>query len=310
MKGLTDLVEHLVYETLALLLPGTVLVVLAIAVVFPDAWQSTVEFGDAHPWVAVGVGYLAGFFIQSLSRPVCNVGRWLLGVPYRVLLAGIGRVGGRTLRSRVEAAVTVSIRWLRSGHSPGAEDRNEGHVRLADVEDKHWRARLGISADKQIRRRDLLDLSFSGLGDERRRLARFRALTSLCRAIAALAAIAGWVLVGAIIGPWPLTGAAAATGLAVLILFVAFLERADMYDRLWSAIITPQFLANVSAGGSLRGTAPSAVRDLAWALHDPAAGPGEGTHVSRIIADGGAPAVAPHAPASEAVIDAAPTRRN
>lgn len=259
LKGFAEIAEHLIYEALGLLLPGVAAALLAVAVLAPEAWGPTMTFGSARTALVLAGAYALGYVVQSLSRPVCNLTGWALARPWAVARWAAEHVRPG-LGSRLEAGKERAVRWLRAGHAPADDAATDEHVVLADLVHAQWHARLAAPAGRRLRARDIVDLSFSALGDERRRLARLRALTSLCRALAALVALGFWGLLGALIGVWALLGlqrqawpvtAWALGGLALLWLaFVSFIERADLYDGMWTKIIPSQFLANVGAAAS------------------------------------------------------------
>lgn len=48
LKGLAEIADHLIYESLALLLPGAAVLLGVVAVAFPEAWPSALAFATAH----------------------------------------------------------------------------------------------------------------------------------------------------------------------------------------------------------------------------------------------------------------------
>ena len=246
LKGLAEVADRLIYEALGVLLPGAALVLVQTAVLFPESWSAILAFGSAHPWITAGGCYAAGYVVQSLSRPVCNVTRWVVRLGPRAVL-GIVSLVSPNARIWLATKAKATAQWLRSGHRPPSASPTEQCANLEDLVHDHWCARLGLPEGRRLLRRDVHDLAFSTLGDERGRLLRFRAVTSLCRGLAAIVALCAWALVTMLVGPWPLTGLAALCASLLVLVFWALSERADMYDGLWNAIIFPQFLA-ISTG--------------------------------------------------------------
>jgi hypothetical protein len=136
-------------------------------------------------------------------------------------------------------------RRLLGGHRPTA-GQPDGCVRLEDLAHDYWSQHLGLPLGGKLRPRDLQDLTFSTLGDERARLLRFRSVTSLCRGLAAIVALGGWAFLVMLIGPWPTTSTSIVVLLLFLAAFWALTERGDMYDGLWNEIILPQFMAIIT----------------------------------------------------------------
>jgi hypothetical protein len=163
-----------------------------------------------------------------------------------------------TWRPRVAACLDTVVRWPQKREHANDKESRTHTVDLSVLAAEYWARRLGLSADAKLHRDDLLDLSFSVLGDEQRRLHRFRAVTSLCRAMAALVAVAFWgLLVLLLFRVWPTTLWGISTVIALLIAYHCFAERFGMYERLWNAIIHPQFLANSSSVNGARSGLPT-----------------------------------------------------
>jgi hypothetical protein len=237
-----ETVEQAIYESLGLVLPGAVALAGGACVLIPDALPAMLGFAAAHQWITLAICYLVGYPVQSLSRPIDKV----TVLPVQLSVRFLGK-----LWPAAAAWLTSTWRrvgkWLQSGHRPQREDGSNSDSRslasLSAIEHASWAARLGLRDDQRLDAFDVKNLSFSTLGADQRRLHRFRAITSLCRAMASMAAAAALLSVYLIArGRFSLSGVTIV--LACIVVFLAFRERANMYDGLWNGIITPQYLAN------------------------------------------------------------------
>jgi hypothetical protein len=59
-------------------------------------------------------------------------------------------------------------------------------------------------------------------------------------------------------GGWPTTMVGASAFVALIVAYLALMERAAMYDSLWSSIIVPQFLIATSSNSMPRTSRPTA----------------------------------------------------
>ena len=233
-----ETVEQAIYESLGLALPGAVALAAGACVVAPDSLPEMLSFTTAHGWIALGACYLAGYPVQSLSRPITK----LTVLPVLLILWPI-RAISPTAADWISREWKRAGKWLQSGHRPERENSSTDSrtpALLSDIEHANWVARLGLHAGQRLEGFDVKNLSFSTLGADQRRLHRFRAITSLTRAMASISAVAMWVSVFLLVRGG-VNASGAAIVLACAILFLAFGERANMYDGLWNGIITPQF---------------------------------------------------------------------
>jgi len=237
--------EQTVYETLGLAMPGVTAWFVVLCITAPERLPEVLRLIEAHRWLALGAAYLSGYPVQSVSRPVVNLTRAALGLPGKAVTAVIAWVSPSAAAS-VGGFVSSRWGWLKSGHAPKRDSEDGACVPLDRAAHSHWNRRLLLESDEKLAKFDVLNLSFSTLGAEQRRLHRLRAITSLCRAMAAIMAIGLWILVAALVWTWPVTAAGLGAALGLAVLFGAFVERADMYDNLWTSIILPQFLADTS----------------------------------------------------------------
>jgi hypothetical protein len=249
LKGIAEVIEHILYEVLGLLLPGACFV-LAVAYVWGGTtWADALRFACEQPWIAGGAAYLLGFVVQGLSRPVTGATEWILRSPAR-LLTWLYRLG------MPEQARTVVATWRARGaavlfdrhrHSTTTVPAGQA-VNLDSVAEAFWRKRLHIGEDRRLSWSQVRDLSFSALISERNRLDRFRAATSLCRGVATTVAICIAIMVMQLVREERSISWVSAGWIAGLLLaFYALLERADMYNKLWNAVVQPQFLASATA---------------------------------------------------------------
>lgn len=250
--------EQAVYETLGLAMPGAAAWFAVLCVASPERLPDALRLVEAHRWLALGTAYLSGYPVQSVSRPVVNLTRAALGLPASSVTFAVG-LFSKPVAAKVRQFLAAGWRWLKRGYGPKRDPAGAECVPLSTLAHTHWNRRLSLESDEKIATFDVLNLSFSTLGAEQRRLHRLRAITALCRAMAAIMAVALWLLAAALVWQWPVTLAdiGAAAGLAVL--FGAFVERADMYDALWTSIILPQFLADASTSVASTSIAPTRI---------------------------------------------------
>jgi hypothetical protein len=228
LKGIAQVVEYILYEVLALLMPGATFIVGVAYASAPAYAVDILRAGEERRWLALVAAYVVGLGVQGISRPVTA----LFGLPGR-LLALVARIVPPAGRQRVR-----SFLFQRHSH-PAAE----AGVDLVEVAGARWRTRLGLAPDADLTPRQVQDLSFSAIVAERHRLDRFRAVASASRGIATAVAVCSVILVWRVIaGDLPLwrTGAWL---ICLAFLFAALMERADMYDNLWKSVWQTQFLA-------------------------------------------------------------------
>jgi hypothetical protein len=251
-KDIADVADHLIYEVIALLLPGALLGLLFIGVLGPDvaginAWRDALNFVSSHEVIAAAISYSFGYVVQGLSRPVTHrldavlkwLGRsvnrpriWLL----REVLSGRGWVERKVLR------------WPESLPPKSNAADNKSSINLEELMSKRLAQRLGLDEVHSLTSRDVQDLAFSALLPEVKRLERFRAAASCVRGLATVLAI-GWLtlVVELAVGlvsrdGWPLTWWSIGALAAMTAAFEALLSRERMYEATWRSIIAPQFL--------------------------------------------------------------------
>lgn len=267
LRGVADVIEHLLYETLGLLVPGAVLLFAGAAAVGPDAWAEVTRFFEGHAVLAVVVVYLLGYPLQAVSRPIIGIADAVLSLPGRAL-----RRLPRLADWMARAEVVLGARHRRVPDESWQRGQGDRAADLNAIAARYWTERLAIPADQRLTPHQVVDLSFSRLLGQRQQLDRFRAAASLCRATAAALIIVAGVLALQIAADRhaPSVGSFALLGLLV-VLFYGFLERADMYADLWRSVVTAQFLSTVTASEPLRGARdggpdgvqrPDAVQDL------------------------------------------------
>lgn len=244
LKGLAEVLDHILYELLALLIPGAAFVLLVAWLLGPGAWADATGFMREQVWVALGAAYLLGYAVQGVSRPVVGAVERALRLPSR-LLWRLACTLAPGQRERIAGWGMEIERALLGRHTHGdAAVPARAAVDLDEVARERWRKRLRLPEDKMLSVAQARNLSFSALLSERGRLDRFRAATSLCRGVAA------GVAIGLVIVTTQLVTGHRAPSLGgflllegLVIAFYALLERADMYDRMWHRVIQPQFLA-------------------------------------------------------------------
>jgi hypothetical protein len=258
LKGIAEVVEHILYELLGLLIPGACFALSVAFVWGAPEWTRALRFADEQPLIALGAAYLLGFVVQGISRPVTVSFEWLAQRPARLLSWGY-----RPLRRRWKVPAgwgnggTADERFAsRHGHEPQVPAPIQG-VELALLAEERWRKRLALNADIRLSDAQVRDLSFSAIPAARSRLDRFRAAASLCRGVATSVAISAPLLLLQIAtAERSLDWAAVGWLEAVLIAFYALMERADMYNKRWNSVLVPQFLATSTEVPSSRPESP------------------------------------------------------
>lgn len=258
LKGIAEVIDHILYEVLGLLVPGAATLLGISRLLGPDSWQAVVAFGEDRLWIALGISYVLGYVVQGLSRPIVGLFDWLLGLPAKILgwpFLQLSRTRSRPLR-RLGIMSRKMGRWLqrwidktllrRHRHRSSDVPRRQA-VDFMQLAQERWRARLGLAEDRVLSRRQLTNLSFSVLLAERARLDRFRAATSLCRGVAVAVALSlALVALQMILGQRPPTAANFLLLTGLLAAFYGLLERADFYHEMWEDVLQPQFLAHVT----------------------------------------------------------------
>lgn len=265
LKGIAEVIDHILYELLGLVIPGAATLLGVSWLLGTDTWTAVTTFGEKRLWLAVGVVYVLGYMVQGISRPVVGLLDWLLGLPARALgwpIVRLSRVRRRGAR-RVGVACRKAGRWVqrwidnhllrRHRHATSRVPRAQA-VDLKQLAHERWRARLGIPADRLLSARQLTNLSFSALLEERARLDRFRAATSLCRGVAVAVALSlALVVIQLLLEHRPATSDNFLLLTALVVAFYGLLERADFYNGMWEDVLQPQFLAHATRASTLPG---------------------------------------------------------
>jgi len=257
LKGIAEVLEHILYEFLGLIVPGAALVLVIAGIVGDPWWTMLLTFVDKHPWLSLGGAYVLGYPVQGVSRPVTTIFGWLLPLPWRLLFMLIGLLSKR-FHQWLQTRLDMLRRKLTGRH---AHDRlvNSDDVDLVELGTAYWATRLGVPTGKRLSRRQVQDLSFSAILPERKQLDRFRAATSLTRGVAVAVVAAFSLLVYQLVvgvrGPSTLL-IIALIGLALA--FYGLMERADMYDGLWRTVVPAQFLCAVTRNPASAGETDSA----------------------------------------------------
>jgi hypothetical protein len=264
LKGLTEVVQQLVYETIGLLLPGALAVVAVSAAIAPGEVRGLFDWAGRLPVPAVGLAYVLGYVVQGLSRPVTQGAEDVLAAIPRLLLRFLPRAAVDALE-RLERHLTG-----RHAHRPGSAAGEA--VSLPEIAGSYWANKLGVPV-AALREGDVRDLSFSEVGD-RTHLDRFRAATSLCRGAAFSVVLVLAILIAKLVlGVPPATPRSYLIIAVLVVVFYALLERADMYDRLWRSVVPAQFLAAASHSAPLSRLAvpapPVGSRDVAGNAGEP-----------------------------------------
>lgn len=251
LKGLAETVQQLVYETLGLLLPGALAVLSIAAAIGPIELQAVLRLGSQYTALGVVGAYLAGYVVQGLSRPVNQLADDIFTAIPKVVLKMLGE-GARKLVGRIGTHLTG-----RQSHV--TETSDEHTAQLDPLIADYWANRLGLAHGKRLRADHIRDLCFSDILHSRGHLDRYRAATSLCRGAAFSVVVATVILVAQLaLGDRPMTLGIVGLLAVLVVVFYALTERANMYHRLWEAVVPTQFLANASRNGSFEPpTAPA-----------------------------------------------------
>lgn len=255
LKGFAEVAKNILYETFGLLIPGG-LAALAIARVIDQRWLNTaLAFTHGNPWLAIGGAYVLGYLVQALSRPINAIAESVLQLPARIL-ALVGQLAP-PLADQVREGTTWLDHALTGRHAHSRE-RDKPRVDVDEIIAIYWRRRLGLPARAALSEPQIRNLSFSQLIGERDGLDRFRAATSLTRAVATVAAVLLAIFLAQVMrGDRPVTWRLVGVIELLVVAFYGGLERADMYDDLWRTSLRAQFLCAVSRTQPLEAYRPS-----------------------------------------------------
>ncbi len=221
VRGIADAFEHLLYETLGLLLPGLSVLLLGGAIWLPqvDAARFLASL-ESHQLLVLMSAYVVGYAVQGVAQ-------WGARLPRGLTLDG--------------AAVFAAARrpFQQRAHD-------------------YWARALCVDPAESLSAPEVRDLSYSVLGAATKRLERFRAAEGLTRGVATVS-LAGLLIIGLQVAlrlrePSP-TVALASVGL--LVSASALFERALRYARLWETVLESQFAATVLASAGVRSAAPA-----------------------------------------------------
>jgi len=247
LKGFAAMAEHILYETLGLVIPGGMFALGIGGALGDEAWTQMLAFGRDHPWVSLAAAYVLGYPVQGISRPVTTVFEWILRLPGRLVIGTVLRLLSQRQRRWVHGRLLAFERWLTGRHAHEAGATSEDAADLNKLCLAYWTDRLSLPSGTTLSPRQVQDLSFSALLTERERLDRFRAATSLARG-AAVSVVAIMVTLGTEIGlghrvlSWPLVMVL----IGLVTAFYGLAQRADMYDVLWRSVVPAQFLCVVT----------------------------------------------------------------
>jgi hypothetical protein len=245
LKGIAEVIEHILYELLGLFVPGSIFVLTIAGILGQPQWDLLLQFINNHPLLALLGAYVLGYPLQGISRPVTTVFQWLLLFPGRFVLFLVGCCSKR-VRFWIQTRLDILKRKLtqRHTHHPVTDD---DIVDLFELGHDYWTTRLNIPAGKRLSHRQVQDLSFSALLLERKHLDRFRAAASLARGVAVTVVVAFTLLLYQfIIGVRAPSTEIMIFLVGLAIVFYALMDRADMYDGLWHTILLPQFLCTIT----------------------------------------------------------------
>lgn len=241
VKGIAEVLEHLLYEVVGLLIPGALLGAALAWLHGTEELLGLIRFAGTYPWLCAGAAYVLGYPIQGVSRPVTALAEWILRLPGRIgvglLLWALPQGPEERLARRLERLET----WLAGRHAHPQADPDAPD--LSGVAERYWMQRLGLAEGQRLGSRQVQDLCFSAIAAERRVLDRFRAAASMARATAAVVAITA-------VGLWwnLLSQGHAAAGhfaplmIGLVVTFYGLLRRADLYHSLWGEVLRAQFL--------------------------------------------------------------------
>jgi hypothetical protein len=255
-KDIADVADRLIYEVIALLLPGTLFALLILAVTGPevmgaDGWSRGMRFASEHVVIMTAVAYALGYVVQGLSRPIAHRLATTLDWLWRSLESprrGVSNIAV-SMRTWIETAI---LGWPSNTPTISPDESGKTVVRLDHLVATKLADRLGLRAEERLSAADLQDLTFSALIPDVKRLERFRAAASCARGLATVVAV-GWLLFVSVL----ILGFVSAKGmpstwhawLALTVLTVAFralIRRERMYESLWRGILAPQFLVATS----------------------------------------------------------------
>jgi hypothetical protein len=239
--------KHLLYETLGLLVPGAAFVACISIAIGGNELAGLLAFTESHRWLALFGAYVIGYVVQGVSRPVTTVTETILGAPV-VLVRAMIRVLPIRARNLLERRVERLNNSLlkRHAHKHGGDiiAGSAAPVSFDALLLEYWSHRLNLARGERLTAQQGIDLSFSALMAERERLDRFRAAASLGRGVSvAVAAAIAVIVVGFIRNPGSLSWMGIGTIEGLVIAFYTLMERADMYDRLWNAVLPAHLLS-------------------------------------------------------------------
>lgn len=254
LKGIAEVIEHILYELLGLFVPGSVFVLTIARILGQPGWDQLLQFITDHPLLALLGAYVLGYPLQGISRPVTTIFQRLLLFPGHLILIFVGYFSKR-FRLWIQTRLDGFKYALTQRHA-NQHPLDEDTVNLSDLGQDYWNTRLSIPVGKRLSYRQVQDLSFSALLTERKYLDRFRAATSLARGVAVVV-VAAFVLLlyQFITGSRALSPENIFLLIGLLIMFYGLMERADMYDRLWHTILLPQFLCTITRDRTPKATA-------------------------------------------------------
>lgn len=256
LKDLADIADRLIYEVIALLIPGALFALLLAAMLGPgvigdDAWSQVIAFGDAHPVVSAAVSYALGYVVQGLSRAVTH----RLHASLKWLWDSVRLPRNWINRKLSDARVFVEkkiFRWPHNAQQTEPTEPEKPSIDLDKLVIERLSQRLGLDPAHRLNVQSVQDLAFSALVPEIKRLERFRAAGSCARGLATVVAI-GWLALVAELAlglfsdaGWPITWGTAASAIGLTFVFNALMNRERMYEALWRGIIAPQFLISAT----------------------------------------------------------------
>lgn len=248
VKSATDALREIVYDVVGLLLPAAALIAMLAYVISADAGARVIAYAEAHAWLTVAGAYLLGNPLQAISRPVTRVLRLVAraaggALPWLAHRVG-WNTGERTLR-RGGAAVAAFLTGRHAGPDGvigTANDTFDGTLDIKAACAAQWRQRLGLAETMRLTPFQVDALCYSVL-QRRESIDRFRAAASLCRAMAAVVALAGglhvWVSMrNATLSSPTSLGMLAGFG----VLCWGFSHREDLYERVRTEALMAQTL--------------------------------------------------------------------
>jgi hypothetical protein len=254
LKGISEIIEHLLYETFGLVLPGGAFCITLVAIIGNPLWNNALQFATDHPWITLAGAYILGYPIQGMSRVVTTLFEWLLLLPGRILFKLIGIRSSR-IRNWSQKVLQQGKGWLTGRHSHTTLV-DSASIDLTELATSYWTNRLSLPKGKKLSLRQVQDLSFSTIQSERKHLDRIRASASLARGVATVVVVNTVFLVYQLIFSLRVFSSSIFLILVGLIIgFFGLMERADMYDRLWRTIVPSQFLSTISRDASASQTA-------------------------------------------------------